>query len=207
MSTSLSTPSQRPRTSSPGRRATPRVSSTGRTERWSATPLAAVARGLVAGAVGTLAMDALWFARYKRGGGASDLAAWEFSSGFSSWDEAPAPALVGKRLVEGLFRRELPAQRIGLVNNVTHWTFGILGGAQYGIVAGSLRDPRILCGLPFGAAVWAGGYVVLPAAKLYKPIWEYDRKTLAKDLSAHLVYGLGTAAAVRLLSVAIGRNR
>jgi hypothetical protein len=74
-------------------------------------------------------------------------------------------------------------------------------------VAGSLRNPRILYGLPFGAAVWAGGYVVLPAAKLYKPIWEYDRKTLAKDLSAHLVYGLGTAAAVRLLSVAIGRNR
>jgi hypothetical protein len=47
--------------------------------------------------------------------------------------------------------------------------------------------------------VWATGYVVLPAAKLYQPIWEYDRVTLAKDLSAHLVYGLATAVALRLL--------
>jgi hypothetical protein len=35
---------------------------------------------------------------------------------------------------------------------------------------------------------------------LYEPIWKYDRKTLAKDLTAHLVYGLGTATALRLLS-------
>ena len=36
---------------------------------------------------------------------------------------------------------------------------------------------------------------MLPAAKLYEPIWKYDVKTLANDLSAHLVYGLTTAAA------------
>ena len=59
---------------------------------------------------------------------------------------------------------------------------------------------RVRYGLPFGAAVWSGGYVVLPAAKLYRPIWEYDRVTLAKDLSAHLVYGLATASAWQLIS-------
>jgi hypothetical protein len=31
------------------------------------------------------------------------------------------------------------------------------------------------------------GYVILPLAGLYKPIWEYDARTLADDLSAHLV--------------------
>jgi hypothetical protein len=164
------------------------------------TPLGAITRGLAAGAIGTLAMDALLFARYKRGGGTERFAPWEFSSGLSSWDEAPAPALVGKRLVEGLFGRELAPQRAALVNNITHWAMGTLSGMQYGVVAGSLRTPRIRYGLPFGAGVWGGGYVVLPAAKLYKPIWEYDRVTLAKDLSAHLVYGLSTAAAFRRLS-------
>lgn len=167
--------------------------------RHTMTPLGAVARGLVAGALGTVAMDALWFARYKRGGGEADLAAWEFSSGLTSWDEAPAPAQVGKRLVEGLFERELPPSRARLVNNVTHWTYGMLGGAQYGIVAASVT-PRLGYGLPFGAGVWAAGYAVLPAAKLYKRIWEYDRRTLAQDLSAHLVCGFGTAAALQLLS-------
>jgi len=164
------------------------------------TPFAAVARGAVAGAVGTLAMDLLWFARQRRAGGEGDFASWELSSGLDSWEQAPAPAQVGKRLVEGLFGRELPAARAALVNNVTHWAYGLLGGAQYGLVAGSVRHPRIRHGLPFGASVWAAGYVVLPAAKLYKPIWEYDAKTLAEDLSAHLVYGLATAAALRALA-------
>ena len=166
----------------------------------SITPLGAVARGLVAGGVGTVAMDALWFVRYRRGGGRSNFASWEFSSGVCSWDQAPAPARVGKRLVEGLFQRELSPRREPLVNNITHWGYGMLGGAQYGLLAESLSFPRVRYGLPFGAAVWASSYVVLPAAKLYRPIWEYDLKTLAKDLTAHLVYGVSTAAALRLLT-------
>jgi len=163
-------------------------------------PLGAVGRGLVAGAIGTAAMDVLWFARYRRGGGDSDFESWESSDGLNSWDDAPAPAQVGKRLVEGLFQRDLAPERARLVSNVTHWTYGMLGGAQYGLLAGSLKAPRVWYGLPFGAGVWATGYVVLPAAKLYKPIWEYDRITLAKDLSAHLVYGAGTAVALQLLA-------
>jgi hypothetical protein len=168
------------------------------------TPLGAVARGLVAGAVGTGAMDALLYARYRRAHGKEGFGPWEFSSGLDSWEQAPAPAQVGRRLVEGLFERELPPQRARLVNNITHWAYGILGGVQYGIVAGSLRTPRIRYGLPFGAGVWAAGYVVLPAAKLYQPIWRYDRVTLTKDLSAHLVYGLGTSTVLRLLAGTTG---
>jgi hypothetical protein len=163
------------------------------------TPLGAIARGLVAGAAGTLAMDLVWFARHRRGGGTDGFAAWEFSAGLDGWERAPAPAHVGKRLVEGVFDVRLAPDRAALVNNVTHWAYGMLGGAQYGIVEGSLRRPRIRHGLPFGAGVWLAGYAVLPAAKLYKPIWAYDRRTLARDLSAHLVYGLATAATLRLL--------
>jgi hypothetical protein len=162
--------------------------------------LGAVARGLIAGGVGTVAMDALWFVRYRRGGGESDFPTWEFSSGVCGWDEAPAPARLGNRLVEGLFQRNLSPRREPLVNNITHWGYGMLGGAQYGLVAESLPTPRIRYGLVFGPAVWASSYVVLPAAKLYKPIWEYDLDTLAKDLSAHLVYGMTTAVALRLLT-------
>ena len=164
------------------------------------TPLGAIVRGLVAGAIGTAAMDAFLFARYRRGGGETPFVAWEFSEGITSWEDAPAPAHVGKRFVEGLFQVELPASRVPLVNNVMHWAYGIGNGGQYGIVAGSRARPRIRYGPPFGATVWASGYVVLPAMKLYEPIWKYDAKTLANDLSAHLVYGLGTATAFALLS-------
>ena len=168
--------------------------------RQAPTPAGAIARGLLAGALGTAAMDVLLYERYRRDGGESTAGDWEFSAGLTSWDRAPAPARLGKRLVEGLFDIELSASSAPIVNNVTHWAFGIVNGAQYGIVAASLKRPRIGHGLLFGATVWAAGYVVLPAAKLYKPIWEYDAKTLAKDLSAHLVYGLATATAMRALS-------
>jgi hypothetical protein len=34
---------------------------------------------------------------------------------------------------------------------------------------------------------------------IYEPMWRYDKKTLAKDLGAHLRFGVVTAAADRLL--------
>jgi hypothetical protein len=177
-----------------------------RGRRLGRTPLGATIRGLAAGAAGTVAMDVYWFVRYRRTGGEEGFADWEFSSGLCTWDEAPAPAQIGKRLVEGIFGRELPGQRAALVNNITHWAYGILGGIEYGIVAGSLRTPRIRYGLPFGAALWATSYAVLPAAGLYKHVWEYDRSTLARDLGAHIAYGLGTAAAFFLTDIPGGRK-
>ena len=176
------------------------------TDRRGLTPVGAVVRGVVAGTIGTLAMDLVWFTRYKRGGGKSGFADWEFSSEIHTWEQAPAPAQVGKRLVEGVFRVELPHHRARLVNNIVHWATGVLGGAQYGLAAGSIRAPRVWYGVPFGATVWGSGYVVLPAAGLYQQIWEYDRETLAKDLSAHLVYGLTTAAVFNGLSSRSGRR-
>ena len=164
------------------------------------TPIGALVRGFVAGAIGTAAMDTLLFARYRHGGGERSLAAWESSAGMTTWEDAPAPAHVGKRIVEGLFDVKLAPTRARLVNNVMHWGYGIANAGPYGLVAASLPDPRIRYGLAFGASVWASGYVILPLAKLYEPIWKYNAKTLANDLSAHLVYGLGTAAAMRALS-------
>lgn len=163
------------------------------------TPLGAAVRGLVAGAVGTIAMDLVWYRRYKHGGGESNFLDWEFSAGMADWQSAPAPAKLGKQLYEGVFQRELPPERAGFTNNVMHWGYGMAWGTVYGIVAGSLRCPSLIYGLPFGAAVWATSYVVLPLAKLYKPIWEYDARTLLKDLTAHLSYGTATSAAFSLL--------
>ncbi len=170
------------------------------------TPVGAVVRGLAAAAAGTLAMDLVLFARYRRGGGETGFRDWELSAEVGTWDQAPAPAQVGKRLVEGLFQNELPDRRASLVNNITHRGCGVLGGAPFGLVAGSLPRPRVWYGLPFGATVWGSGYVVLPAANLYRPIWEYDGPTLAKDLGAHLVYGLTTGAVFASLSRWAGRR-
>jgi hypothetical protein len=168
------------------------------------TPLGAILRGAVAGTVGTLAMDAVWYARYRRGGGDKDPLAWEFGLDVQSWEQAPAPAQLGRRLFEAFTKRQVPVSRAALVNNVMHWGYGVAWGAQFGVLAGTLRRlPRTALpalGLPFGATIWGSSYVTLPLAGLYKPIWEYDADVLAKDLAAHLAYGLGTAAGFALLA-------
>lgn len=151
--------------------------------------------GLAAGAIGTLAMDLVWFARYKRGGGTSDFFTWEFASGLKSWDDASAPARVGKLLYETFTHRELTDSRASLTTNVMHWAYGVQWGAVFGLGLGGARYVRWWYGPMLGALVWLASYVSLPIAGFYKPIWSYELKTLWQDLSAHLVYGIGVAAA------------
>lgn len=167
------------------------------------TPLGAAAKGALAGAAGTALMDLAGFVGYKRGGGDSDLVKWEFTPGLEDWSKAPAPAQVGKRLYEGLLQRPLPDRYAALTNNLTHWLYGIGWGGLLGLVLGSTslpRAPRALAGPPFGAVVFSSSYIILPLAKLYKPIWQYDKQTLAKDLGKHLLYGSGAASLFALLS-------
>jgi hypothetical protein len=151
--------------------------------------------GLAAGAIGTLAMDLVWFVRYRRGGGESGFWQWESASGLDSWDATSAPAKVGKLVYETLTHAELPASQARLTTNVMHWGYGVPWGAVFGVAIGSASRQRPWQGPLFGALVWLAGYVSLPIAGFYKPIWSYDLKTLWEDLSAHLVYGVSVAMA------------
>jgi hypothetical protein len=151
--------------------------------------------GVVAGVAGTLSLDLLWYLRYRRGGGDSNFTSWEFASGITSWDETSAPAKVGKLLFETTLHKELPASEASLTTNVMHWAYGLTWGAVFGIAVGSRTHVRPWQGPLLGLLVWLASYVTLPIAGFYKPIWSYDLKTLWDDLSAHLVYGAGVAAA------------
>jgi hypothetical protein len=158
-----------------------------------------ILRGVGAGTVGTLAMDILLYRRYRHAGGKDPFAGWESSEGLKTWDGAPAPALVAKRLLEGVLHDEVSPRYARGLNNAMHWGFGLANGAGYGLLLGS-RQPKVWWGLPFGAAVWLSGYAVLPVLGVYKPIWEYDRETLAGDLRAHCAFGTATAAAFAVLA-------
>jgi hypothetical protein len=120
------------------------------------------------------------------------------------WEDAPATAQLGHRLFKAFTQRDLPVEKAALVNDVMHWGYGMAWGSLFGAVAGSRRTRNraavTALGLPLGALVWGSSYVTLPLAGLYKPIWEYDIPVLARDLSAHLAYGVGTAGAFALLA-------
>lgn len=42
------------------------------------------------------------------------------------WESAPAPAKVGKRVLEGVFRRRASPDNVGLLTNAMHWGYGTL---------------------------------------------------------------------------------
>jgi hypothetical protein len=166
------------------------------------TPAGAIVKGALAGAVGTLAMDLLWYRRYRRDGGDDGFMDWEFSAGTTSYEQAGAPAQVGKRVVEGYLQRELPDESARTMNNAMHLLTGVAWGTVHGIAAASIGRPRTLHGLATGATAWAASYATLAPAGVYKPMWEYAPAVLWTDLSAHLVFGLGTGLAFSALAPA-----
>jgi hypothetical protein len=165
----------------------------------SITPLGAVAGGLLAAAVGTVAMDAYRWLQTRRSGSTDSFLAWEFAP-VENWDSAPEPGIVAKRVIEGFTQKPLPDRYAFATSTFMHWAYGAGNGAAYGLVVGSLRSANPLGGLPYGAAVWLTGYAVLPLGHLYQPIWKYDIKTLASDLGGHLIYGATTGTVFWLVT-------
>jgi hypothetical protein len=163
-------------------------------------PLGAVIKGALAGLAGTLAMDLAMWADYRRGGGTDAFSTWETSAGLASYDGAPAPAQVGRRIVEGYLQTGLPPRTARLMNNAMHALTGTQWGVVHGILAGTSGRSGSLAGVRTGMVAWLSSYALLAPAGLYEPIWTYPPPVLAKDAGAHLVYGLTTAAAFQLLA-------
>lgn len=165
--------------------------------------LGTIAKGAVAGAVGTLAMDALWYSRHRRHGGDQDVTDWEFTDA-DSVEEAGAPARFAETVTDVL-GVEVPDEHAGTVNDTVHWLTGVANGIGHGLLHGR-RNP-LLGGAATGVSAFATSYGVLGALGVYEPIWEYEPETLRKDLGAHLVYGLATSLAHAALDAAGGNGQ
>jgi hypothetical protein len=165
----------------------------------------ALAGGAAAGGLGTLAMDLVWFRRSRAAGDDSTFGEWESTAGAEGFDEAGAPAEVGRRAAATV-GVEVPEQRAGEVNDAVHW----LTGTGWGMGGAALAEagvPAPLAGVAAGVVAFGAAYAVLPAMGLYDPVWEYDGKTLAKDASAHLTYGAATGLGLTLLGSVLGGRR
>ncbi len=152
--------------------------------------------GALGGIAGTLAMDALWYSRYRRAGGHANPRDWEFG-GVTGWADVSAPGQVGEKALTAMLGAQPPDALAQPTQNAVHWATGIGWAKSYAIVTGGRGGWA--GGLALGATAWLTSYVVLPPLGIYKPLWSYDAKTLAQDLSAHLLYGTVTAAVVRAL--------
>jgi hypothetical protein len=159
-----------------------------------------VGAGALAGAAGTAAMDLALYARYRKNGGKDGVWRWEFAGNVVSWDEASAPGQLARKGMRQLTGDEPPDEWARPATNIVHWATGVGWGLLYGALASATSRQPLARALALGPVVWLSGYVVLPLAKVYKPIWRYDARTLADDLSAHIVYGAVASAAFRALT-------
>jgi len=159
-----------------------------------------LAIGAVAGTVGTVTMDLVWYGRYRRSGGEGGPLEWEFAGSVDSFEQASAPGKVGKRLADTV-GIELSDTAAATTTNAMHW----LTGAGYGVAhAVLLHDrPPLAAGAATGVGAVANSYATLGAMGIYDPIWKYDASTIAKDVSAHVAFGLATSLAYRGL---VGRR-
>ena len=155
----------------------------------------AILPAVLAGVAGTAAMDTLLYIMYRRSDGKDGPLRWEFSLGVDNWSEVSSPGLVGKALLHLLLGREAPERWARPTQNAVHWATGVGWSTQLALVTGA-KELSWRSGLIFGSVAWLTSYVVLPFPKIYKPFWEYDYGTLAKDLVPHLVYGVTTTAAL-----------
>lgn len=160
--------------------------------------LADVILGCAAGAIGTIAMDTLWWRRARRSGSDDRMLDWEFAAGsdFASFEAAGAPAQVGQRLAR-IAGVELPVERAGLTTDIVHWATGVSWGGAAGVLAATTRIGAFPAGVASGMGAVSTAYAGLGAAGIYPPVWEYDRSTLWDDVSAHLVFGVATGLALR----------
>lgn len=165
------------------------------------SPLGAVLRGVLAGVAGTAVMtlyQELAQRLQEEESGGDDSESGDGGSGDGKqdpWESAPVPAQFAKRVLEGVFHQPVSADRIDLLTNVVHWTFGTAWGGAFGLIQGTARRNPLANGLLFGVGVWGMSYVQLVPMGLYKPPWEYPAKTVALDVSYHVVYGVGVGAA------------
>lgn len=171
------------------------------------TPLGAISRGLAAGLIGTAVMTAaqeLW-AKIQASQATEDPGGGEQGDGDKQqdaqdpWEQASMPAQVARRIIEGVFHKQVSPELVPLLTHGMHWAYGTAWGAVYGPIEGTFPGRPLRRGLLFGTGVWVMAYVQLVPMGLYELPWRYSAKDLATELGFHLAYGCGVGFGYRVL--------
>ncbi|MCC6558160.1 MAG: hypothetical protein IT372_34875 [Polyangiaceae bacterium] len=157
------------------------------------TPAGAVARGLVAGATGSLA-QAAFFRVAQRWAPAPPEGA--FTPPEPAQREEQATETVARRVVEGLMLRGPIADK-RRAGELVHYAFGAAWGGVYGLVRATTPAIASPAGvLAFSTVVWAvSDDLILPAFRLAGWPAAYPLKSHAFAWGAHVAYGAAVALA------------
>lgn len=155
------------------------------------TPMGALFRGLIAGAIGAGAQS-LFFKLVK----APRQSKPPPGEGKPEGDDVSALQAMAERTTADLLKRPAPESAKPKIATAIHVLFGAMWGGLYGLARESARFPPQL----FGAAVWMlGDNLLLPAFRLAAWPHRYSLKEHRYALGAHMAYGMSTAGSYALL--------
>jgi putative membrane protein len=103
------------------------------------------------------------------------------------------PAIITTRVARAVGAEQLvdeEAERVEL-SLLSHFGFGAVAGAAYGLAADLLPLPGAARGAIYGLLVWAAYYLgILPATGLYRPPQAEPLRRHGMMIMAHLVWGI-----------------
>jgi hypothetical protein len=166
--------------------------------------------GLIAGWIGTLAMDLFqrWFSALITGGeetqadeaaGKQPLDSIAVAGEHHREDESSTAAL-GRMAYADTTGEEPNKATKSILSYLVHWLYGTLQGSLYSLVGKRLNLPDWVSGPLFGTGLWLlGDELVVPMLGLQKGPTAYSWRTHLNRLAMHLVYGAVTAFSAKLL--------
>jgi putative membrane protein len=117
------------------------------------------------------------------------------------------PAVLADRVARRLGRGPLPRPVKLRIQNVVHYSFGVMAGAAYGVLAEAFPSLRAGTGTVAGAAVYAAGHgATLPLLGVQEPPWRLPRAAFAWELTSHLVFGMALELSRRVASRILTRG-
>lgn len=116
-------------------------------------------------------------------------------------EEESAPETAARVVYEKLQGEEPDDETRAALANRAHWAMGMALGAAYGLLRGSRGSGLdVGGGLAFGAGAWlAADEIMVPILGLSEGPTAHPPEAHVQGLGAHLVYGVATAAAARVL--------
>lgn len=165
--------------------------------------------GLVAGAVGLVAMEAVRRATAplvkKRARKPTDVFVTERSMsqvGVHHEEGESATAAIGRMGYEKLVGEEPSKDTKSDLSWAVHIAYGVLVASAYGLLRGRAHGHALRDGLIFGTGLWLfGDELAVPLLGLADKPTAYDPTQHLQSFAQHLGFGVATAATTRALEV------
>jgi hypothetical protein len=166
------------------------------------SPLAAVAKGAVAGLVGTAVLTSA-MPRTLATLRTYDLVPPEAPVPPTTEEAAEKmeqpPRKLTERVATGVLETDLSDETERAAGQAIHWGYGAAWGAFFGLMQGSLRLPFLLHGFLFGGLVGLAASTVVPALGLTPPPRRQPGVVDLTQFELHALYGCVTALTFHLL--------